>query len=95
MSFQDAIEKILHVVKDQNGNPMYVPYITRSGKIPPVSDPVRSDYNDTTLPFRDYKIHGGVDIIYGEMVNGVLTYKGSGDPINQNVSVYSPVTGKA
>jgi len=95
MTFQDAIERILHVVKDQNRNPKYVPYITKSGEIPAANDPARSDYNDTTLPVRAYQIHGGVDIIYGEMVNGVLNYRGSGNPINQNVSVYSPVTGKA
>jgi hypothetical protein len=66
MSFQDAINRILH-----SNNPLYVPYITMSGRIPTASDTNRSDYNDTTQPVRGNLIHGGVDILYGEMVNGV------------------------
>ncbi len=95
MSFQDAINRILHVVNDGNGSPKYVPYITMSGRIPAASDTNRSDYNDTTQPDRGNLIHGGVDIIYGEIKNGTLTYIGSGASANQTVSVYSPVTGKA
>lgn len=34
MNFQDAIERILHVVNDGNGSPKDVPYVTGSGSIP-------------------------------------------------------------
>ena len=97
MNFQDAINKILHDVN----HPEYVPYITMSGKIPTASDTNRSDYNDTTQPVRGNLIHGGVDIIFGKMVNNELKYIGL-DPqknpdasVNLNASVYSPVEGYA
>ena len=64
MSFQDAIKRILH----NENHPEYVPYITMSRKIPTATDSYRSDYNDTSFT-RKGQIHGGVDIIYGKMVN--------------------------
>ncbi len=45
MSFQDIMEKMLHVIKGADGNDRYVPYITRSGLIPDINDPLRNDYD--------------------------------------------------
>jgi hypothetical protein len=42
MSFQDAINRILHIVNDGNGNPKYVPYVTGSGSIPNINDAVET-----------------------------------------------------
>ena len=107
MTFEEIMKRILHV----ENHPEYVPYITKSGSIPSVDDPIRSDYDDISSTSstktvyrydskRQRTIHGGVDIIYGEMVNGKLTYIGL-DPINnpdasvnQNATVYSPVKGR-
>jgi hypothetical protein len=86
MSFEDRMKKILPVLQG-----IYSPYITRSGRIPQVNDPTRSDYDDMT---GRSVIHGGVDIIYGKIVGGALTYIGSNDLININAIVKAPVTGK-
>jgi len=41
MSFQDRIQIILPILQSK-----YVPYVTKSGMVPDIKDPERSDYDD-------------------------------------------------
>ena len=85
MSFQDKIQIILPVLQGY-----YIPYVTKEGAVPAASDPERQDYDK----IRGANIHGGVDLLYGQMIGQTLTWLGSGASINNHPFVHAPVSGQ-
>lgn len=89
MSFEDIMRKMLPVLM----NNRYFPYITKSKSIPAIDDAERNDYDRIR---DDGTFHGGVDILYYELlIDGTKKWLGSGNQPGTHPSVHAPVPGKA
>lgn len=94
MSFKDIMLKMLPELEGgkykpyvNGGNETWFPAIITDFKIP-----IRSDYDDVRIENGVKYIHGGVDIYYYKIENGVPKFLGpDAQPENKHPRVYAPV----